>query len=55
MGGFIAPTETLSRDRVKEIFRDKQYSYFEQKVTLLDVRDDSVFLKNSFLLQYKTA
>ena len=53
MGGFLGAQETLSRERVKEIFRDKQYSYFEQKVTLLEVRDDSLLLKISFLLEYK--
>ena len=53
MGGFLGANETLTRDRVKEIFREKQYSYFEQKVTLLEVRDDSVLLKISFLLEYK--
>ena len=53
MGGFLGANETLTRDRVKEIFREKQYAYFEQKVTLLEVRDDSVLLKISFLLEYK--
>ena len=53
MGGFLGANETLTRDRVKEIFREKQYSYFEQKVTLLEVRDDFVLLKISFLLEYK--
>jgi hypothetical protein len=53
MGGFLGAQETLTRERVKEIFRDKQYSYFEQKVTLLEVRDDSLLLKISFLLEYK--
>jgi hypothetical protein len=54
MGGFLGSKEVLTRDRVKEIFRDKQYSYLEEKVTLLEVRDDSLLLKISFLLQYKT-
>jgi hypothetical protein len=53
MGGFLSEKETLTRERVKEIFRQKQYSYFEQKVTLLEVRDDSLLLKISFLLEYK--
>jgi hypothetical protein len=53
MGGFLASKETLTRERVKEIFREKQYSYFEQKVTLLEVRDDSLLLKISFLLEYQ--
>jgi hypothetical protein len=53
MDGFLAPKETLTRKRVEEIFREKQYSFFEQKVTLLEIRDDSLLLKISFLLQYK--
>jgi hypothetical protein len=53
MGGFLGAKDTLTRERVKEIFREKQYSYFEQKVTLLEVREDSLLLKISFLLEYK--
>ena len=53
MGGFLGASETLTRERVKQIFRDKGYSYFEQKVTLLEVRDDSLLLKISFLIEYK--
>jgi hypothetical protein len=53
MGGFLGAKEGLTRERVKEIFRNKQYSYLEQKVTLLDQRDDSLLLKISFLLEYK--
>jgi hypothetical protein len=30
MDGFLAPKETLTRKRVEEILREKQYSYFEQ-------------------------
>lgn len=53
MGGFLGSKETLTRDRVKELFRNKEYSYLEEKVTLLEVSDDSLLLKISFLLQYK--
>ena len=53
MGGFLGSKETLTRERVKEIFRNKEYSYFEQKVTLLEVKDDSAVLKISFLIEYK--
>jgi len=53
MGGFLGTQEILTRERVKEIFREKQYSYFEQKITLLEVRDDSLLLRISFLLEYK--
>lgn len=38
---------------MKEIFRKKEYSYLEEKVNLLEVRDDSLLLKISFLLEYK--
>jgi hypothetical protein len=53
MGGFLGTKEVLTRDRVKAIFRNKEYSYVEEKVNLLEVRDDSLLLKISFLLQYK--
>lgn len=53
MGGFLGAKEVLTRERVKQIFRDKEYSYLEEKVTLLEVRDDSFMLKISFLLEYK--
>jgi hypothetical protein len=53
MGGFLGSKDVLTRERVKQVFRDKQYSYFEQKVSLLETRDDSLLLKISFLLQYK--
>jgi hypothetical protein len=55
MGGFLGAKEVLTRERVKEIFRNKEYSYLEEKVSLLEVRDDSVLLKISFLLQYKNS
>lgn len=54
MGGFLDAKEVLTRERVKQIFRNKEYSYLEEKVTLLEVRDDSLLVKISFLLQYKT-
>ncbi|HEY7218688.1 MAG TPA: hypothetical protein VH985_09875 [Candidatus Binatia bacterium] len=53
MGGFLGAKEVLTRDRVKEIFRKKEYSFLEEKVTLLEVSDDSLLLKISFLLEYK--
>jgi hypothetical protein len=54
MAGFLGAQEVLTRERVKEIFRNKEYSYLEEKVNLLEVRDDSLLLKISFLLEYKT-
>jgi hypothetical protein len=53
MAGFLGAKEVLSRERVKEILRNKEYSYLEQKVTLLEIRDDSLLLKISFLIEYK--
>jgi hypothetical protein len=53
MGGFLGAQEVLTRDRVKDIFRNKEYSYLEEKVTLIEVRDDSLLLKISFLLEHK--
>ena len=53
MSGFLGTKEDLTRDRVKEIFRKKEYSYLEEKVNLIEVRDDSLLLKISFLLEYK--
>jgi hypothetical protein len=53
MGGFLGNKEVLTRDRVKEVFRKKEYSYLEEKVTLLEASDDSLLLKISFLMQYK--
>jgi len=53
MGGFLSEKEILTKERVKEIFRKKEYSYIEEKVQLLEVRDDSLLLKISFLLEYK--
>jgi len=53
MGGFLGAKELLTRARVKEILRNKEFSYLEEKVTLLEVRDDSLLVKISFLLEYK--
>ena len=53
MAGFLGEKEVLTRERVKEIFRKKEYSYLEEKVNLIEVRDDSLLLKISFLLEYK--
>jgi hypothetical protein len=54
MGGFLGEKEVLTRARVKEIFKNKEYSYLEEKVSLLEVRDDSLLLKISFLLEHKS-
>jgi hypothetical protein len=53
MGGFLGEQEVLNRDRVKEILRNKEYSYLEEKVSLLEIRDDTVLVRISFLIEYK--
>ena len=53
MAGFLAEKEILTRDRVRQVLRKKEYSYLEEKVDLLEVTDDSLLLKISFLLEYK--
>jgi 3-dehydroquinate dehydratase len=52
MAGFLGTKEVLTRERVKEILQNKEYSYLEEKVNLLEVRDDSFLLKISFLIEY---
>ena len=53
MGGFLGEQEVLNRQRVKDILRNKEYSYLEEKVSLIEVRDDSVLVRVSFLIEYK--
>jgi hypothetical protein len=52
MAGFLGEKEVLTRERVKEILRKQEYSYLEEKVTLLEVRDESLLLRISFLIEY---
>ena len=54
MGGFLGEQEKLTRQRVKEILRNKEYNYFEEKVELLEIRDDSFMLKISFLIEHRS-
>lgn len=53
MSGFLGEKEVLTRERVKEILRKKEYSFLEEKLNLLEVKDDSLLLKISFLIEYK--
>jgi len=53
MAGFLGEKEMLTRERVKEILRNQEYSYLEQKVTLLDTEADDLILRISFLIEYK--
>jgi hypothetical protein len=52
MAGFLGTKEVLTRERVKEILRNKEYSFLEEKVSILEVRDDSLVLRISFLIEY---
>jgi hypothetical protein len=52
MAGFLGEEEVLTRERVKEILINKQYSYIEQKVELLGIEGDNLVLKISILIQY---
>jgi hypothetical protein len=54
MAGFLGEKEVLTRERVKEIFLNKEYSFLDQKVSLLGIEGDNLILKISFLLEYKT-
>ena len=54
MGGFLGQQEVLTRERVKEILRNKEHTYFEEKVELLEIRDDSFMLKISFLIEHRS-
>jgi len=51
--GFLGTKEVLNRERIKEILRNKEYQYIQEKVTLLEVRDDSLLAKISFLIEHK--
>jgi hypothetical protein len=53
MSGFLGSQEVLTRERVREILRNKEYSYLEEKVSLLEVRDDALLVKISLLLEYR--
>ena len=52
MAGFLGEKEVLTRERVKEILINKQYSYIEQKLELLGIEDDNFILKISILIEY---
>ena len=53
MPGFLAEKEVLNRQRVKEILDRKEYSFFEEKVSLLGIEGNNLILKISFLLEYR--
>jgi hypothetical protein len=53
MPGFLAEKEVLNRQRVKEILANKEYSFYQEKVSLLGIEGDNMVLKIFFLLKYK--
>ena len=53
MAGFLGEKEVLNRARVKEILRNKEYSFFEEKVSLLGMEGDNLIVKISFLLEHR--
>lgn len=53
MAGFLGEKEVLTRERVKEILANKEYSFLEQNVSLLDIVEDKLILRISFLLEYR--
>jgi hypothetical protein len=53
MAGFLGEKEVLTRERVKEILTNKEYSYMKENVSLLGIEGDNLILKISFLLEYR--
>jgi hypothetical protein len=51
MPGFLAEKEALHRRPVNEVLDRKEYSFFEEKVSLLGIEGDNLILKISFLLE----
>jgi hypothetical protein len=53
MAGFLGEKEVLTRQRIKEILVNKEYSYLKENVSLLGIEGDTLILKISFLLEYR--
>jgi hypothetical protein len=53
MAGFLGEKEVLTRQRIKEILVNKEYSYIKENVSLLGIEGDNLILKISFLLEYR--
>ncbi|HWP59620.1 MAG TPA: hypothetical protein VNL14_17130 [Candidatus Acidoferrales bacterium] len=53
MAGFLGEKEVLTRERVKEILLNKEYSYMRENVSLLGIEGENFVLKISFLLEYR--
>jgi hypothetical protein len=44
MAGFLGQKEVLTRERVKQLLMNKEYSYLEQNVSLLEIEGDKLIL-----------
>ncbi|MFH1148122.1 MAG: hypothetical protein V1736_10510 [Pseudomonadota bacterium] len=53
MDGFLAPKENITRERVKEIIKNKEFSFMEEKIVLEGIEGDNLVFKISLLLDYK--
>ncbi len=53
MAGFLGEKEILTRERVKEILLNKEYSFIEEKISLLGIEGDNLILKISILLEHR--
>lgn len=53
MAGFLGEKERLTRDRIREILINKEYSYLEEKISLESIEGDNLIFKISLLLDYK--
>ncbi len=53
MAGFLGEKEVLTRERVKEILLNKEYSFIEEKISLLGIEGDNLIFKISLLLEYR--
>ncbi len=53
MAGFLGQKEILTRERVKEILLNKEYSFIEEKIALLGIEGDNLIFKISLLLEYR--
>jgi hypothetical protein len=52
MAGFLGEKEVLTRERSKRFYENRNIPISKRKVTLLEVRDESLLLRISFLIEY---
>lgn len=53
MDGFLAPKESITRERVKEIIRNKEFSFIQEKLVFEGIDGDNLVFRISLLLDYK--